>query len=142
MAASPGVVTLLKVSWLRIFRLLPHFSGETLDLGLPGRTMAALSVSLTRWGHRFGTRHAWRGLLVERCFIYRVEGGGSRRRGAAGSRRRECEDGCAQSGGTMVASTACLARSMPTSRVKMGLRKMVAAIYRAYAVVCVVSSLD
>lgn len=67
MAASSGVVTLLKVSWLRISSLLPDVSGKTLDLALPDRTMAALSVSLTLLGHRFGTRDAWRGLLVEQC---------------------------------------------------------------------------
>jgi hypothetical protein len=35
------------------------------------------------WGNHLRTRHAWRVLLVERCFIYRVKGGGSRLHGAA-----------------------------------------------------------
>ena len=81
-----GAVTLLKVSWLRIFCLLPDVSGETLALGIPDRTMAALLVSLTLWGHRLVTYDAWSGLLVERCFIYRVDSGGSQRHGVVGSR--------------------------------------------------------
>jgi hypothetical protein len=100
-AWSSGVVTLLKVTWLRIFHLLLDVLGETLDPGLPGRTMAVLSVTLTLWGHPFGTRDAWRGLMVERCFVYHIISGGSWQRYAVGSRWRACEDGYAQGVGTV-----------------------------------------
>lgn len=91
MVASLDVITFLKVSWLHFSCLMPHVSGQTLDLDIPDRTMEALSVSLTLWEHRLGTRDAWRGLLVERCFIYNVDDDRSRLRGAAGSRRRACD---------------------------------------------------
>ena len=69
MAVSPGVVTLLKASLLRP-RLLLDVPGETLDLGSPGSDDGGSSVSLTLWGHCFGTRDAWRSLLVVWCSIY------------------------------------------------------------------------
>jgi hypothetical protein len=49
MAESLGVFTLLKVLWLRTSRLLLDVLGETLDLGLSGQMMVALSMSLTLW---------------------------------------------------------------------------------------------
>jgi hypothetical protein len=36
--------------------------------------MEALSVSFSLSGHHFGTIDAWRGLLVQRCFIYHIDG--------------------------------------------------------------------
>jgi hypothetical protein len=80
MMASLEIVTLLKASRPHISHILSHVSAVNLDPGLPERTMTA---SLNLWWHRLGTRHAW----VEQCFIYNIDGGGSRRCRAAGSRR-------------------------------------------------------
>jgi hypothetical protein len=53
MAASSGVVTLLKVSWLRISRFLRDILVKTLNLVFPDWAMAAFKVSLTIWAASF-----------------------------------------------------------------------------------------
>ena len=66
--------------------------GETLDLGLPDRTMMAF-YRFPSWRHRFGVSAGWG--MVERCFISHIDGGGYRRHGAVEARRPMHGDGLA-----------------------------------------------
>ena len=86
-AAPMGVVALLKESPPLITRLLHCIPGETLDLVLPDRMMAAPSVSFTPLGASF-LEHGLPGggLLVVRSLIFVDKDGESWRHGAAGTR--------------------------------------------------------
>jgi hypothetical protein len=57
--ALMGFVALLKASLLRISFPHTYVLGETLHLGLPGQTMATLSVSFSLLEHHFGTNSDW-----------------------------------------------------------------------------------
>ncbi|KAE8781458.1 Proteasome subunit alpha type-3 [Hordeum vulgare] len=75
--------------------------GETLDLGLPDRTMMAPSMSLFLLGHRFGACVDWKGHKEDQCYIYRKAKGGSRRHDTAEVRRPARVDGYVQDGGVV-----------------------------------------
>ena len=90
---SRGIIVAGRVTTLR------DVPGEILDLGLADRTMMAPSVPFSLLGHRFGARAGWSGVVEERCYIYCKADGGSRRHGAAGSRRWPRGDERAQGGG-------------------------------------------
>ncbi|XP_037419382.1 uncharacterized protein LOC119284305 [Triticum dicoccoides] len=70
-------------------------------LGSPDRAMAALWCRVPSWGHHLWSGAGWnRREVVWRAFS-RVDDGGSRRHGAAGSRRWTWHDGLAQGGGAV-----------------------------------------
>ena len=73
--------------------------GETLDLDVPDGTMTTPSAVLPPRAS-FWSKYQLEGSRVERHGIYRVDDE-SRRLGAMGSRRRTCDDGRAQDGGTV-----------------------------------------
>jgi hypothetical protein len=58
MAAASAVATLLEALLLQSPASGQDVPGETLDPGLPDRTMASLMVSLYLLGHRLGTHDA------------------------------------------------------------------------------------
>ncbi len=67
--------------------------GETLNLGLPDRTMMVF-YRFPSWGRRFGASDDLG--MVERYFISHIDGGGDRRHGAVEVWRPMREDGLAQ----------------------------------------------
>ena len=99
MAGDGGVyvVTVMKASSSNYRQPARAAPGEILRS--PDQTMAALRCRVPYWGHRLWSGAGWkRREVVWRAFS-RVDDGGSRRHGAAGSRRWACDDGRAQDGG-------------------------------------------
>ena len=76
-------------------------SGETLDLGLPDRTMMTPLVPFALLGASFGASVGWRELEKERYSIYRKADCGSRRHGTAEFWRRARADGYMQDDGAI-----------------------------------------
>ena len=97
MAASAGVITLLKAS----SRDLPlsGISGDTLNLGRSIRRWRHSLGLFSLLGHRFGTSSCWNGLVVVWCCFYRVGIDGPWRFVAAEYRRQIRDDGCTYEGG-------------------------------------------
>ena len=89
MADDGGVFDIVSLSRHRrcsIRHLARAAPGETLDLGLSDWMMVVLLVSFSLLRASFWSIRWLEGQEVEGCFIYRIDDGGSRRRGAAGSR--------------------------------------------------------